>query len=233
MKKSLAITSIVAASAAAITPAAQAETDHKLGLKQFGASTLAIASGAAIGGPFGLLFGGISAIFVSEQMEKADSTELADRERAQAQEQVYRLQRELGQRKVHTKQVRKLALDSLQMQVHFFSGKDELEPRNLEQLNQLAQVLLKHPELHVRLEGHADARGTDGYNHVLSDYRTRNVQDHLEKAGVAAERIDRQAFGAGRTTAQRGDQKGYALDRRVAIEVYYPEEQQQGLARAH
>lgn len=233
MKKSLAITSLVAASAGVVAPGVQAEDNHKLGLKQFGASTLAIASGAAIGGPFGLLFGGVSAIFVSEQMEKAEAGKLAEQERTLAQEQVLQLRDQLHQNELHTQQVREMALDSLQMQVHFYSGKDELSPRNLDHLDRLTAVLLKNPRLQVRLLGHADARGTDGYNQILSEYRTRHVEEHLLKAGVAPERIESQAFGADRATAVKGDAEGYALDRRVAIEVYYPEKSNKGLARAH
>ncbi len=67
----------------------------------------------------------------------------------------------------------------------------------------------------MRLTGHADPRGSEGYNMVLGERRARNVKQFLIQAGVPADRI---------LTASRGklDAKGYdestwALDRLVEI----------------
>ncbi len=233
MKKSLVITSLVAASLSTPSSADQTAEEGKLGLKQFGVSSFLVAAGAATG-PVGLAIGGISAIIVSDQMQKAAQEKQAEQQKALARAQFLKRQQEEQRRELARVESRQQAIDKLPSDVLFQPGKDELEPRNLEAITQLAKVMQEYPELHVRLVGHADSRGTEGYNQILSEYRTLGIEERLRSAGVSAERIERQAFGFDRSRAQKDDKQGYALDRRVAIElINFEEAKQRDLAKAH
>lgn len=126
----------------------------------------------------------------------------------------------------------RLPATQLQLEVMFDTGEDQLSTANRRALEVLARFLLEHSHLAVRLDGFADPRGTDEYNNVLSEYRARAVQEALMASGIAPERIERRAHGAGLTRATAGDYQSYALERRVDIHIYNPAEQET-LASTH
>lgn len=235
MKKTLVITSLVAASLSAPSSADQiVEEERNLGFKQLGVSSFLIAAGSVAAGPVGLMLGGATAILVSDQMQKTERENEVQQQRELARAQLLERQKDQRQLELARAQSRQRAIEKMPSEVLFQAGKDELEPRNLEAITQLAKVMQEYPELHVRLVGHADSRGTEGYNQILSEYRTLGIEKRLRSAGISAERIERQAFGLDRSRAQKGDQEGYALDRRVAIELINLEKpEQRDLAKAH
>ncbi len=64
----------------------------------------------------------------------------------------------------------------------------------------------------IEVAGHADARGPDDLNQLLSERRARAVARRLEDAGIDAARIAVAAFGSSRPS-QTGN------DRRVEVYV--------------
>ena len=67
----------------------------------------------------------------------------------------------------------------------------------------------------VTLTGHADPRGTEEYNLVLSENRARGVQRYLNSLGF---RGSVQIVGRGEEMASGSDEASWARDRRVDIE---------------
>jgi hypothetical protein len=57
-------------------------------------------------------------------------------------------------------------------------------------LLRLADLLSKHPGLHVRVEGHTDNLGNSGYNDKLGLERANTVRDFLVKYGAKAEQVE-------------------------------------------
>ena len=112
-----------------------------------------------------------------------------------------------------------LAFDSLTLPVLFKTGSDKLSARGRHHVQTLAEFLQKHTNYAVQLNGHADPRGTDEYNNVLSHYRAVAVKDALEIHGVCADRLQVTGFGANHSTALKGDLEAYAQERRVDIEL--------------
>ena len=51
------------------------------------------------------------------------------------------------------------------------------------------------PDARLKLEAHADVRGSDAYNQALTERRAGAVKNHLVKQGVPAANIDTEAFG--------------------------------------
>jgi outer membrane protein OmpA-like peptidoglycan-associated protein len=119
---------------------------------------------------------------------------------------------------VKEKQVVAIEKDRLEIKdkVYFDTGKAKIQKRSFKLLDQVAKVILEHPELEkVWIEGHTDEVGGEGLNVELSQRRAESVRDYLVKKGVAAQRLE--AIGRGRTmpVASNTTEKGRAANRRV------------------
>ncbi len=69
----------------------------------------------------------------------------------------------------------------------------------------------------VRLEGHADERGSREYNIGLGERRAQAVRQLLMIQGVSASQIQTVSFGEERPDALGSDESDYARNRRVVI----------------
>lgn len=229
--KNIARTTTLALAIAATTLAAgaQAETNKLTELKQGTAFTTGSVVGAIVGGPIGMFIGALGGVYVAEQIKQVDEQEDLEMALAQAEKHSEILSAELIERnqvlahqEAQLAELQALALDQLQLQVLFHTGSDVLTEQGKAQVESLANFLHKNPELNIHLKGHADPRGTDEYNNVLSHYRAKAVQQVLEVSGVTPERIAVSAFGSGQSRAQSGDLEAYALERRVDINIIQP-----------
>ena len=80
------------------------------------------------------------------------------------------------------------------------------------QLDQIAQCLIDQNTL-VYLEAHADPRGTEEYNIMLTDRRGQSVKSYLETKGVTGENM--QVISKGNLEATGTNEAGWSQDRRV------------------
>lgn len=80
------------------------------------------------------------------------------------------------------------------------------------QLDQIAECLVNQGTL-VYLEAHADARGTEEYNIMLTDRRGQVVKSYLETKGVSGENL--QVISKGNLEATGNGDEGMSKDRRV------------------
>ena len=87
-------------------------------------------------------------------------------------------------------------------------------------LRAVVELVRQHPEWALlRVEGHADVRGTDDRNLVLSNRRAHAVMDRLVLFGLAGERIEAEGFGESRPAALDETDQGHQVNRRVEIVV--------------
>ena len=87
-------------------------------------------------------------------------------------------------------------------------------------LEAIVTLIDQHPEWErMRVEGHADIRGSAEYNRRLSERRARNVMRALVRLGVDGERIDSQGFGADRPRAEGETEEAHQRNRRVEFVV--------------
>ena len=77
--------------------------------------------------------------------------------------------------------------------------------------------LLDDASVSVRLEGHADERGSREYNIGLGERRAQAVRRLLMLQGVSAGQISTVSFGEERPEAFGSDEASYAQNRRVVI----------------
>ena len=78
-------------------------------------------------------------------------------------------------------------------------------------------VVLAENTRSVRLEGHADERGTREYNMALGERRAASVKEFLVMQGVASDRIEVISFGEERAAAYGSDDEAWRLNRRVEL----------------
>ncbi len=83
-------------------------------------------------------------------------------------------------------------------------------------LDAYAAVLRSSPR-NIRLEGHADERGTREYNIALGERRAKSVADYLIASGVSASRIETISYGEERPAVSASTQRAWSQNRRVEL----------------
>lgn len=76
---------------------------------------------------------------------------------------------------------------------------------------------LRNSGVSVRLEGHADERGSREYNMALGERRAQAVADYLAIQGVPRSNMEVISYGEERPAALQSNESAYALNRRVEI----------------
>lgn len=66
------------------------------------------------------------------------------------------------------------------------------------ELENIVDVMRKHPDMIIKIESHTDSRGRDRYNMKLSDRRAKSTRDYIISRGVDANRVE-SAIGYGET----------------------------------
>ena len=104
--------------------------------------------------------------------------------------------------------------------VHFNSNKATIKRRSNRLLDNVAQVIINHPEVQlIRIEGHTDDRGDEAYNKELSQRRAEAVMAYLESKGVPASRMEAVGLGEERPLTSNRTSRGRAANRRVEFNI--------------
>jgi peptidoglycan-associated lipoprotein len=77
--------------------------------------------------------------------------------------------------------------------------------------------LASNPRAQVRLEGHADERGSREYNIGLGERRAQAVRRILLLQGATADQLSTVSYGEERPAVGGSDEESYALNRRVEL----------------
>jgi len=100
--------------------------------------------------------------------------------------------------------------------IYFDYDKASIRPEYMVVINTHAQLLAKYPNLRMRLEGHADERGSREYNVALSEARARSVKSIMGIQGVSSQ-IKTIGYGEELPMVKGHDQKSWQKNRRVEI----------------
>ncbi len=82
-----------------------------------------------------------------------------------------------------------------------------------------APVLLRHPNMRIRITGHTDSQGSDEYNLALGLRRAAETKRYLSALGVDESRMEIVTMGEERPAVEGQTQEAYALNRRCEFEV--------------
>ena len=77
--------------------------------------------------------------------------------------------------------------------------------------------LSQNSNIKVRLEGHADERGTPEYNLALGERRAKSVQTYLQNAGVSSSQISVVSYGEEKPAVQGASEYAFAQNRRGVV----------------
>ena len=86
-------------------------------------------------------------------------------------------------------------------------------------LRQKLPILQSNSSLRLRLEGHADERGTTEYNLALGSRRAESVREFLSGFGISAGRFTTTSFGEERPAVNRSDEVAWGQNRRVEFVI--------------
>jgi outer membrane protein OmpA-like peptidoglycan-associated protein len=104
--------------------------------------------------------------------------------------------------------------------VHFDTGKATIKRQSHRLLNNVAKVILAHPEIvKVTVEGHTDDQGEDAMNKDLSQRRADSVVQFLVKASVSIDKLVSIGHGEEKPVESNKSAKGRAANRRVEFKV--------------
>lgn len=101
--------------------------------------------------------------------------------------------------------------------VYFGYDQSDVTSGSMELLGLHAKYLADNPRVEVRLEGHADERGSREYNIGLGENRAQAVRQVLLLRGVGSAEMNTVSYGEERPAATGSDDEAWALNRRVEL----------------
>jgi outer membrane protein OmpA-like peptidoglycan-associated protein len=102
--------------------------------------------------------------------------------------------------------------------IYFDFDRATLKPESGHALTTIADLLRRHPDWSLRIEGHTDNVGGDAYNQDLSTRRAAAVQGALVREfAIAPVRLTSAGFGAHRPVETNDTIAGRARNRRVEL----------------
>lgn len=108
----------------------------------------------------------------------------------------------------------------IQEKIYFETGKASILPRSYGVLDQVAAVLVEHPEIRrLQVEGHTDDVGGDEFNMELSQARAESVRQYLVDAGISPERLFAKGFGETRPILPNTSKRNQSFNRRVEFNI--------------
>ena len=103
------------------------------------------------------------------------------------------------------------------MIIYFDFDQSDLKPQYADLLARHANKLSNNSATRIRLEGHADERGSREYNIGLGERRSQAVRRMLLIQGASTSQISTVSFGEERPAAFGSNEEAYAQNRRVEI----------------
>jgi len=101
--------------------------------------------------------------------------------------------------------------------IYFDLDRADIKPEYMNVLNAHASLLTAYPNLRVRLEGHADERGSRDYNVALSERRGYSVLDYMQVKGTSSNQMEVIGYGEEVPAVFGHNESAWGKNRRVEI----------------
>ena len=98
--------------------------------------------------------------------------------------------------------------------IFFDFDKSDLRPEARTTLQQKSEILRQYPDIRVRIEGHADERGTVEYNLALGERRADSARTYLIDLGIDPDRLTTISYGEERPLAEGQNETAWQQNRR-------------------
>lgn len=114
----------------------------------------------------------------------------------------------------------KIAFESLE----FENGKADILPGMHRDLDKIANFLIDHPRLNLRISGHTDSAGREEANLKLSQDRADAIKSYLtNEFGIASTRVEAIGYGSAKPIVEELTNEQRQLNRRVEFEIFKSE----------
>lgn len=104
--------------------------------------------------------------------------------------------------------------------IYFAFDSSQVQSEYMDIVQRHAAYLAQYPDIEVRVEGHADERGSREYNIGLGERRAESVSRLLQVNGAAADQIETISYGEEVPAVEGHNEEAWAKNRRV--ELVYP-----------
>ncbi|MDE0250569.1 MAG: OmpA family protein [Gammaproteobacteria bacterium] len=101
--------------------------------------------------------------------------------------------------------------------IYFDYNSSDIRDEFLPIITHMVSVLETNPGMRVRLEGHADERGTREYNLALGERRAQEVRERILLQGILEDRVDIVSFGEEKPAAMGTGDEIWQQNRRVEL----------------
>lgn len=99
--------------------------------------------------------------------------------------------------------------------VYFDFDKSNIKPGEIKKLEEVAKRMAANfPGKALRIEGHCDERGTEGYNLSLGDRRANALREYLVNLGLSADRVHTVSFGEAKPADAGQGEAAWSKNRR-------------------
>lgn len=79
--------------------------------------------------------------------------------------------------------------------IYFDFDKHNIRKEAALELDKLVQIMEKYPEMNIKVETHADIRGSESYNLKLTDKRAKSTVQYLISKGISEDRLTSEGMG--------------------------------------
>lgn len=108
---------------------------------------------------------------------------------------------------------------TLQQPVYFDYDESTIMAASEAALRAKVEVLRANPGVRLRMEGHADERGTSEYNIALGNERAESVIQFLTNFGLSGDGFTSVSYGEEQPAMQGSNEESWALNRRVEFVI--------------
>ncbi len=99
--------------------------------------------------------------------------------------------------------------------VYFELDSEQLNAESQERLRTKAAILRANPSIQLRVEGHADERGSTEYNIALGQRRAESVRTFLSGYGITDSRLSTISYGKERPAMEGSNETAWSRNRRA------------------
>jgi outer membrane protein OmpA-like peptidoglycan-associated protein len=99
--------------------------------------------------------------------------------------------------------------------IRFDVGKASLKPESMGIINEVTELMNKHPDLRFSIEGHTDSDGDDAFTMELSGKRAEAVMKEMIRMGIDPGRLEARGWGESKPLTGNASPEDKANNRRV------------------
>ncbi len=105
--------------------------------------------------------------------------------------------------------------------LYFDTDKWIIRPSSFRDLNNVISIMKKKKDWKLKISGHADTRGNEEHNLMLSRNRANAIKNYLVSRGISPNLLIVEYFGAAQSNPNKADAGVLQQDRRVELDFYF------------